>query len=102
MKTTLAGLRAVIAVILQSALLLLAMLLTFAPFSTAPGTWRFPYGYVPCLLYPLLLCLLLSLSHKWFNHLPIASLGFSWRRLPSHFVRLRQRRSFPRRMREHR
>jgi len=86
MKTTLAGVRSVIVVILQSALLLLAMVLAFAPFSMATGTWRFPYVYLPYLFYPLLLYLLLTLSHKWFNHLPIASLGFSWRRLPSHFA----------------
>jgi len=85
MKAILVGTRVVMVVILQTALLL-AMALAFAPFAAVPGALGPTWGYLAHFLYALLLCLLLAFSHKWFNHLPIASLGFSWRRLPSHLA----------------
>jgi membrane protease YdiL (CAAX protease family) len=86
MKKILVSARTILVVILQSALLLLAMVLVFVPFSHAPSVLGLTSGYLTYLFYPLLLYLLLTFSHKWLNQLPITWLGFSWRSLPSRFA----------------
>jgi membrane protease YdiL (CAAX protease family) len=75
--------RTILVVFLQGALLLLALALAFVPFSHAPAALGIPGGYATYLLYPLLLYLLLALSHRWLTRMPLAPLGFSWPGLPS-------------------
>jgi membrane protease YdiL (CAAX protease family) len=85
-KRALATTKTVVVVLIQGALLLLAMTFAFVPFSYAPSLLGYPVGYLTYLLYPLLLYLLVWIANRWFNRVSIRLLGFSPRGLLPHFA----------------